>query len=148
MSKLLVDELITTLSQSITFNNSDNILIKGLKLRLAFVDNPSGTFTVSFKRDSETLASKSFDMTDIKSELSTVNNNGHIYKGIEFDNPFPIDQGAYNVELSHSGYTFSESSFLAWIISHEDNFIKAENFNTVTAPKSLLIYTLNRRVNL
>lgn len=142
MTTLATTELITTLDQNITYTGEKPIHIQGLKMRLVWFDSPVGTFTVSFKSGSETLASKSFTVADIKTDLSTTDDYGYIYKGIEFGTAFPIVSGTYTVELSSSGYTYSESSFLGWVKDHEDSFIS----EGVNESRSLLIYTLKRQV--
>lgn len=147
MTTLVTTELIDTLSQDITYSGEKNIHIYGLKLRLVWFNSPSGTFTVSFKDGATTLASKSFTVADIKTELSTADDYGYIYKGIVFDNPFPIKNGTYQIELSSSGYTFSSDTFLGWAKDYEDNFIQTtDSFTDFSAPRSVLIYTLKRQV--
>jgi hypothetical protein len=81
---------------------------------------PAGTFTLSIKSGATTLCSKSFTSADIKTSLGTVNNYAHVFYPIVFDSPSFLGRGSYDVVLSASGYTGTNSSFIAWIQQHEN----------------------------
>jgi len=81
---------------------------------------PAGTFTLAIKRGSETAFSASFTSADIKTSLATANNFAHVFFPIVPSQPFHLDRGTYSVELSATGYTATDASFLGWIQQHED----------------------------
>lgn len=119
MTKLVVDELITTLSQTFTLNNEGRSTIEAIRPYIYMHNAPSGTFTLAVKSGVTTLASNTFTSTTIKSDLSTSDNYTHSWKTIQFSTPLILDKGEYELELSAAGYTFSNSSYLAWIREHE-----------------------------
>lgn len=147
MSKIVVDELINTLTQSITLNQDRIMHIEALKIRLYMYNAPSGTFTLSVKLGATTLSSQSFTSADIKSDLSTSNNYALIDKLLLFD--LPLKKGTYSLELSASGYTYSQNSFISWVKSHENIFNEqssvADSF--LSNPFDVLIYE-NKRCDL
>jgi hypothetical protein len=66
------------------------------------------------------LFEKTFTSSDLKSELSTSDDYLYSFHPIVPQNPFKIKKGTYNLHLTHTGYTYSNSSFLAWGQQHED----------------------------
>lgn len=140
MSKIVVDELITTLTQDVNLVYDRIYHVSGIKIKILMYNAPAGTFTLSIKQSGNTLASKSFTSADIKSDLSTTDNYAYLYKALDFS--LPLKKGTYNLELSSSGYTYDIASFIGWIKSHESVF------NTVTGtantfadnPLDVLIY--------
>lgn len=120
MTKLVVDELFTTLSQTFTVTNQIRLTIKAIRPYIYMHNNPSGTFTISLKEGATTLASKTFDSASIKTDLSTSDNYAHIFKTIVFDDPVYIGDGEYEIELSSSGYSYSKSSYIGWVREHEN----------------------------
>lgn len=118
MTTLVCDELIGTLTQTVNLSYDTVYHIAGIKIKLLMYNAPSGTFTLSLKSGATTLASDTFDSAEIKTDLSTANNYAHIYKALTFN--LPLKKGAYDLVLSSSGYTYSESSFLGWCKSFEN----------------------------
>lgn len=118
--KLLVEELLAvTLSQTITVNK--RIIVDSIRPRLYLHDDPAGTFTLSIKQGATTLGSKSLTMADIKTNAGFADNQFHHgFFRFQFANQVVLNPGTYTVELSSSGYTFAEASYLGWIIDHED----------------------------
>lgn len=146
MTTLVVDELKTTLTQTITFNQYRKYHIEAIKIKLLMFNAPSGTFTLTIKQGGTSLASKSFTSADIKTDLSTSDNYAYLYKALDFDNSLILKNGTYDFELSSSGYTFSNSSYLGWIKSHENIF---NDLTTVSSsfqfnPYDVLIYERRR----
>lgn len=122
MTQLVVNELITTLTQSVTFNHYRIHQVAGIKIKLLMFNAPAGTFTLSLKSGVTTLASSSFTSADIKTDLSTSDNYAWLYKALNIE--IPLSPGAYDLELSASGYTPISSSFLGWVRSRENIFIE------------------------
>lgn len=122
MTTLVVEELQTTLSQEFTISRSKRYHISGLKMYLVMYNAPSGTFTATIKSGATTIASKSFTSGDIQSDLSTSDSYAHVWKALVFDNNVILDKGTYTLELSSSGYTFSESAYMGWVKEHDQIF--------------------------
>jgi len=132
MTTLVVEELKTTLSQSFTYNLNRRSIIAAVRPYIFMYNSPSGTFTLSLKEGATTHASKTFTSADIKSDLSTSDNYAHLWKALEFSNPIYLSKGTYTLELSHSGYSFSESSYLGWIKEHENIFNNTSDLTGVS----------------
>lgn len=146
MTTLVTSELVTTLSQEITYNLDRPVYVYGLKMLVVMFNAPNGTFTVAFRDGSNVISSKTFTSASIKSALSTTDNYAYYYLPIVFDVPFLIERKTYNVHLSSSGYTFGSSSFIGWVKDHENNFIELdESFTASEAPRNLTIYTFKNR---
>lgn len=141
MTKVVCDELKTTLSQTIYLKYDRIYHIGGIKIGLVMYNAPLGTFTLSLKDNGgTTLTSESFTSSDIKSDLSTTDNYAYIDKALNIT--APIKKGTYSLELSASGYTYSSSSFLGWIKPHENLFNPTETTPTefTENPFRYLIY--------
>ena len=66
------------------------------------------------------MGSGSFTSAQIESETtSTAINYFHGAYKVEFSTPIIVNRGSFEIELSHSGYTFSESAYVGWIREHE-----------------------------
>lgn len=115
MTTLLCSDLKSTLEREVSFTEVGRIHIAGLYPYLLKVGNPSGTFTISFIKNSITLFSKSF----ISSEIST-SSYAHCFYPILPDNPIQIEAGIYTVELSSSGYVYDSSNCISWVQQHEN----------------------------
>ena len=133
MTTLVVEELKTTLTQDITINLNRRYTIEGIKVYLMMYNAPSGTFTLSIKQSGSVIASKSFTSADIKTDLSTSDNYAHLWKALVFTNPLILSRGAYTLELSQSGYSFLETSYLSWVRPHENIFNDNESTGYFTS---------------
>ena len=114
MTKIYTEELETTLSQEFTLSGNERRQVSAIRPWVLMFNVPAGTFTFSLKSGSDILAQVSFTSADIQSDLSTSDTYGYIYKRLVFDNIIPLEAGTYTIEMSSSGYTFSESSFIGW----------------------------------
>jgi hypothetical protein len=114
VSTLLLDELRTTLDQDFTVSKRINLVHVYPKLYLH--NDPSGTFTLTVKEGSTTLSSNTFTMAAIKSGASLNDNEFHTgFFQVTLTNPVVLNKDVtYTIEISASGYTFSESSYLGW----------------------------------
>jgi len=121
MTKLVVEELNTTLTQTFTLNNEGRATLSAIHPYIYMHNAPAGTFTFTLKSGADSLASASFDSAEIKADLSTSNNYAHLWKVLDFlTDPIQLGQGEYTLVLSHSGYTYSDGSFLGWVKEHEN----------------------------
>jgi len=120
--KLVVSELITTLSQTVTITGEERLSFASIRPYIYMHNAPAGTFTLSVKSGAATLISKSFTSSEIKSDLTTTDDYAHLWKALIFDNPFQLGKGEYELELSSSGYSFSNTSYIGWVKEHENRF--------------------------
>ena len=148
MTTLVVEDMYTILEQDFTVNHNRRYLIEGIKIYLMMYNSPAGTFTLSVKQSAATIASKSFTSADIKTDLSTSNNYAHLWKALAFANPLMLSRGDYTLELSHSGYTHSDTSYLGWVKPHENIFNETDGFNSNIALNPLGFRLIeNKRCN-
>jgi hypothetical protein len=142
MSRVYCEELITTLTQEINFVSRRRYHIPAISLGIVMYNAPSGTFTLSVMDGSIVLTSKSFTSADIKTDLSTSNNYGYIYKTLQFTSELILEYGSYDFVLSSSGYTYSSNSFIGWIKPPSDVFNTEANSDSLylNNPLDILIY--------
>lgn len=116
--KILCSELYNELIQPVSFDKDTNI--EGIYPFLVMVNSPIGTFKLSIKSGSTVFFEKEFTSADLKTALNSLDDYLYSFHPIIPETPFKIKRGTYNLHLTHTGYTFSESSFLAWGQQHED----------------------------
>ena len=143
MTKLVVDELKTTLSQTFTLTKNKRMTIEAIRPYIYMHNAPSGTFTLAVKSGGTTLASKTFTSAEIKTDLATSNNYAHLWKAITFTNPTQIENGEYELELSAAGYTYSETGYLGWIREHENltNELAGTPISDIENPRAFQLLT-------
>lgn len=116
--KILVEELKTTLTHTATAVR--RMSIQALRPYIYKHLSPSGSFTLSLKQGGSTLGSATFTSADIEAiDGVTALNYFHGAYKVEFTDPVIVNRGEFEIELSHSGYTFAESAYLGWIREHE-----------------------------
>ncbi len=120
MTTLLVEPLITTLSQDFNLKNDTRYSIGAFIPYIYMHNAPAGTFTLSIIKSAVTVFSQSFDCTDIKTSLTTTDNYAHVFYPVIPVPDIQLDKGLYTAEISSSGYTYSSGSFLGWIKQFED----------------------------
>lgn len=123
MSTLVVDELTTTLEQDIELGLDKRYQLNGAHLYIYMHNAPAGTFTVSVKDGATTLVSQDFTSAEFQTDLGTTDTYAYGWKPVTFSNT-PLKKGVYSVELSSTGYSFSESSYIGWIRPYYDAFIE------------------------
>lgn len=122
MSTLVLEELkASTLEQELTVNKRS--VLRAIRPNLYFHNDPAGTYTIKIKNGSTELASKSLTMAEIISGASWTTGQYH-HGVITFDlsgSEIVLNKGVtYTIELSASGYSFSESSYVGWIKEYEN----------------------------
>jgi hypothetical protein len=121
MTTLVVEELVTTLTQEFTLSLPRRAHVDSIRPHLYTHNTPAGTFTLSILDLSDNLiASKSFTAQEIYDAIPTTNDYAQAYFRINFDNKVHLPSATYKLRLSSSGYTFSESSYMGWVRDHED----------------------------
>jgi len=143
VTKLVIDELHSTLSQTFTLYKNGRSTIEAIRPYIYMHNAPAGIFTLSIKSGGTALISKTFTSAEIKTDLSTTDNYAHLWKAIVFDNPSQFENGEYELELSSSGYTYSDSSHLGWIREHENliNEISGTPVSDIENPRAFQLLT-------
>lgn len=145
MSFVVVDELKTTLTQRINLLYDRVYQIDGVSIKILMYNAPAGTFTVTLKDLlGNNLASDTFTSAEIKTALETSDNYAYCFVPISIY--APLKKGSYDIELSASGYTYSQSSFMGWIKSHENvyNSISGTPVNFTENPFDYLLFERTR----
>ena len=120
MTKLIVNPIGVSLEQEFTYNLNTRCHIGAFYPYIAMIGSPTGTFTCELIKGGVTIFSKSFTSVLIKLSLSTSDNYAHAFYPIIPDLPIQIEKGLYKLKISSSGYTETDSSYMAWIQQFED----------------------------
>lgn len=116
--KILCAELVNELIQPVTFEKE--FTLEAVYPFLVMINSPSGTFNFEMIKDASTIFSKTFTSSDLKSALGTLDDYLYSFHPIIPNSPIRIKKGTYNFKLTHTGYSFNESSFLGWGQQYED----------------------------
>lgn len=120
MSTLLVQPLVSELSQVYEFTEDKRQEIGAIIPYLYVHNAPSGTFTLSLIKNAETVFSKTFTSQDVLDSIETLNDYARVFFPIVPLVHIQLERGEFTIKLSSSGYTHTPSSFLGWIQQHED----------------------------
>lgn len=127
MTTLVVEELKTTLDQSVSLNFSDRYHVYAIGVHLYAHNFPGGIYTVSLiDPDASVVVEETFVSGEIYTALGTSNPYAQAYFRIILDDQPALPKGTYTLRLSSVGYTFSESSYMGWVRDHEDLKVKLE----------------------
>jgi hypothetical protein len=117
--KVLTRTLTSSLSQTITVEK--RMIVKAIRPRIVLYNDPAGTFTFSIKQGATVLATKSLTLAEILSGAGlSAGQYHHGFVNWEFDQQVVLNKEVYTIELTTSGYTFSEASYFGWVRDHED----------------------------
>jgi hypothetical protein len=121
MTKIVVEELKTTLEQN--FTNNVKRKIQSIRIWIYKHLSPSGNFYITVNQASQDLAvSEALTSSYIEANSSsTALNYSHGFIKFNFTNPFILNAGDFTLELSNDSYTFSESAYVGWVKYHENN---------------------------
>jgi hypothetical protein len=118
--KLLVEELISEISQEFQLIGGKIFHANGIRPYLYAHNNPLGTFTFTLLSGVNELSSVSFTSSQLYSALQTSDDFIHLVYDLEFPHVLPLKNGVYKLKLTASGYTFNPDCFLGWVKEHED----------------------------
>ena len=120
MTKLVVEELYTTLSQD--FEASHRMVLSNVRLWVYKHLSPAGNISLVVKQGGQTLAtSTAITSTYLEANTdATAINYFHGQIRFDFASPFVIQRGDLTLELTAAGYTFSESAYFGWVKRHEN----------------------------
>lgn len=115
----MVEELHTQISQEFTVENNKRYKLEAIIPHLYVHDTPAGTFTLTLYKDVTSIFSKSFTVSDIRTSLSTSDDFIHVFYPIIPASDVYIEAGDYQLLLTKSGYTYSDSNYLGWCRNFE-----------------------------
>jgi hypothetical protein len=120
MSRVVVEELITTLTQNFTVTTPINI--GGIKPKLFNSNASASDVTIDLLQSGNVLFTKTLTLAQIKLMGNTTLNNWHGF--ISFTSPTSIylSEGDYQIRLSASGYTYSKTNFIGWCKEYDCYF--------------------------
>lgn len=104
-----------------TYKPSERVSLHSMVPYIVSFGDPSGTFTMTVKdADGNTVASKAQTVSAIKTAASLTNSYFHGWVKFELSSEVILYPGrSYTIELSSSGYTYSDSAYFGWGIEHE-----------------------------
>lgn len=141
MSTLLVCPLFTSLSQRITIPEPKRNHVVAVRPRLLLFNNPSGSLKLAVKT---TAGSELFSLTQSISDIYTNSLVGNAYAHgffrFQFSNVSILEPGDYDIELSGSSYTYSNSAYIGWLSDYEFVTTKTSN-SAITNPLGMEIWT-------
>lgn len=122
MTTLVVDEFISSLYQEFTVKIPR--IVRAIQPYLYIHGSPAGTLTLNFKHSGTTIESKAITISQLITNADE-SPNGYIhgYFTFQLDNDVPIKRDTtYRIELDTSGYTFTETDYIAWHRPFENTF--------------------------
>ncbi len=117
--KIIVEPLETTLTQTVNFTVRKRRKIRSVRPYIYMHNAPAGTFSLKVKSGTTVLETLTFTSAQIKSDLSTSDNFAHIDISLIPSTGLMLEFGSIDFELSATGYTFSESSYMGWAVPYE-----------------------------
>jgi hypothetical protein len=124
VTDLLVEEFVDELEQPFTWNFRTRAQLAAIMPYIYVHNNPAGAFTLSVLDSLDNLiAAESFDAADVYAAIEVdpgVRPYAHVHLPLLLASPKSLPPGEYKLKLESTGYTFSESSYLAWVKEHEN----------------------------
>jgi len=120
VTTLVVNPIGASLEQEFTYNLNERCHIGAFYPYIVMIGAPSGTFTFELIKGVTTIFSKTFTSTAIKLSLGTSEDYAHAFYPIIPDLPIQVEKGTYKLKISTSGYTETNSTYLAWAQQFED----------------------------
>jgi hypothetical protein len=126
MTTLVCQTLVNSLEQRVNFNHNKRYHVGCISPYLLMVNSPAGTFTFKIFKNSTEIFSKNFNSNDIKASFETSNDFAHVFYPVIPDQPLFLDRGEYTFRIEQSGYSPTQSTFLAWIQQHENKQVNMD----------------------
>lgn len=121
--QLIVEELVTSISQSITVG-SGNIATKYLRPYLYKHGTPAGSLYIEIQDENGEKIGVSETIT-IASITSA--SNTYFHGWVRFETTIPLKSTeTYNVVLKSTGYTYSASAFVGWCLGWDNAVADAD----------------------
>lgn len=140
MTTLVTHVLETTLSQDFDCELDRRLNVSGIRPYIMVHGSPAGTFTMTLKQGSESVASADFTASGIKIALGTSDNYLHAWYRLTFDTVIDLSKNTYTLELSSTGYTATETDYIGWIAEHENQINSADVDNFTQNPLSFQLW--------
>lgn len=110
--RIIVDELHTTLEQSLTVNNKT--FVERILPHLYVEGSPTGTVTLRIKKGSTVAAEATLDLTEAMVRAGKNKNHYHGYVSFQFPKPPILKPDTYTLELEAGTYSFGPN-FIGWV---------------------------------
>lgn len=112
--KLIVHELVTTLSQTVRCDSTSNVI--AVRVKLYKHNSPSGSLQLQIKHNSQVIA------TSETIAISSVSGAAYFHGLIRFYISAQLQAGqTYEITLVPTGYTFSEPAYVGWCADFDFN---------------------------
>lgn len=138
MTTVLFEELKSVaLEQNIVVE--ERISLKTIRLNLIKALSPAGTLILKVKDESGTIIEGTLTSAQIETQASEITALNYFHGFIDFGlEDFVLNPGNYTVELSSSGYTYSDSSYYGWVKEFENrtNRLSSAVVNVSDSPLS------------
>ena len=151
MSTLLLHELREGETLTQTFTTNERIAMAGIRLYLYKHLSPVGNFTLTIKYNTTELASATVTSAIMEANDSNITATNYYHGFIRFDldsNVILDENIIYTLELSGSGYTYSDSAFIGWVKEFEyptnTTSIDVSTVDDGTQPNSFQIFNYKR----
>lgn len=118
--KLAVSELVNALEQEFTYTKNVRTQVEAMRPYIYVHNSPSGTFYFDIIQDSTTIYTASFSSSDLYTALDTTDDYAHLFYKLDFGEEVYIDKGTYTLKMRHSGYSYSNTSWIGWVHMHDD----------------------------
>lgn len=118
MKTLVVDELRTTLEQSLTIN-AKTVLERVLP-HLYIQGTPSGSIQLRILQGATVASVAYLELADIIAQAQKTLANYHGYVSFKFPKPPILKPGEYTVELEALTYAYDDDTFVGWVMLPSD----------------------------
>lgn len=110
MTSLVVDELITELSQDV--NILQKMSVGSIKWHFYVHNMPAGSFFFEIRRGGDLYATFNFNSSLLRSSFGGTSNYFRVFYPFSNQAPIYLYPGQYTFKITCTGYTYSASSFL------------------------------------
>lgn len=117
----VVQELTSELSQSFSVTDEVGLRIGAVRPYLYAQGTVAGTFRMAlFYNSVEIATTATFTASDMKTAAGFVNDYFAVNYYKAFTGAVGLPRGDYEIKLISSGYTYSTTDYIGWIIEHEN----------------------------
>lgn len=144
MTTLLIEPLVTTLQQDISYQLQERSHIAAISPYVYLCNAQNINYTFELLDGVDVIYTKIFTPLEIKTELGTTDNYIHVFWPLTSAIPLLLKNGTYTLKLSADpAYSPTDTSFIGWIKQHED--IQAE---TIPTPENVIDLPLALRIKI
>lgn len=133
MKRLVVDELIDSLEQTLTLTKKT--VLERVMPHLYVQGSPTGTVVLRVKSGSVVTAESVLDLTEALTRAGKTLDNYHGFISFAFAKPPILAPGTYTIELAVSSYSFDSDTFVGWVKLPSDS----SQTSSLTLPHDLRV---------